>query len=141
MKKTLVLTLIITISITLLSPLCTTAANSSNYTGIKPYWTWLDIVESYLDISDSGLADVYVKAIAIHADRIKIVASLQRFNNGYWTELKSWTEDEDKPGVMLEGIWQVNRRYSYRLYSTIYLYSDGELKETVTDINNYGYFE
>ena len=104
-----------------------------------PYWNWTLITENILDISNTGQAKCHANIIT-KADRVEIVASLQQKNGSSWKTLKSWTKTENKSSAALSGGYYVEKNYYYRLKTTFFVYSSGELKETITDTYDYGYY-
>ena len=131
MKKILALILIM-VTVFIL-PLPAHAHNTMHESIIVPYWTWTDVIKNALDISDSGRADITAYIITSKADKLKIETNLQQKDGSSWTTLKTWTKTDDNSTTLVSGSYYVKRGYYYRLKTAFYVYSDGELKETIND--------
>lgn len=139
MKKILALLLMMVTAFIL--PLPAHADDMAHKSLIVPNWTWTDSIKNNLEISDSGFADITASIRASKADKLKIKANLQKKNGSSWTTLKSWTKTANASTATVSGSYHVKRGYCYRLKTKFYIYSNGELKETINDTYDYGYFE
>jgi hypothetical protein len=112
---------------------------------VDPRWSYFTTVVGDLDISSSGKATAMatVSANKSKVDKVKVTCNLQRFENGSWKTVKSWSEesDTDTPHiVMMEKTYYVVEGYSYRIEVKSKAYKDGALKESITSTFDYGFF-
>ena len=140
MKRACGLTLVM-ILVVITFPLLAYAQEVHPSSSIVPYWNWTLSIQNVLDISNTGRAKCQANIITNKADKVEIVADLQQKSGSSWKTLKSWTKTENKPSAALSGSYYVEKNYYYRLKTTFYVYSGGELKETITDTYNYGYYD
>lgn len=124
---------------TLIIPISVYARDIQQKSKNLPCWKWTDAVATQLDI-DSGRAEARATIMASKADKVKIVARLQQYNGGSWSTLKTWSKTREKPAAALSKVYYVKKGYSYRLYVTYYVYSKGNLKETIIDKDYCDYF-
>jgi len=122
-------------------PLPAHADDMAHKSLIVPNWKWADSIENKMNISDSGRAKITAYILASKADKLKIKANLQQKDDGSWITLKSWTKTANASTAAVSGSYHVKRGYCYRLKTKFYIYSNGELKETINDTYDYGYFE
>lgn len=139
MKKGILAILCFVLVVTLMVPKSAYARDAQLKSEILPCWKWTDTIATQLNISDSGRSEVRATVTSSKADGVKIIARLQQYDDRSWSTLKTWSKTEKKPAATLSGVHYVKRGYSYRLYVTYYIYSEGELKETIVDID-YGDF-
>ena len=72
---------------------------------VDPRWSYFTTVVGDLDISSSGKATAMatVSANKSKVDKVKVTCNLQRFENGSWKTVKSWSEesDTDTPHIVM----------------------------------------
>ncbi len=96
-------------------------------------WHTVDEVSASLRIS-GGRAYMTASISTYDADSVRILAYLQRYSNGTWTTIRSWSNDY----ASSSGVWVVNRYvssgYDYRLIVYYYAYENGSMVEATTMI-------
>ena len=94
-----------------------------------------------LSISSNGLASLsscaYVSSGS--SDTVYITMRLQRYSNGSWTTVKTWSGSGTRVCDVM-GEWYVYHGYSYRNYTTVTVYtSSGSFVESVS-VSNTKYY-
>lgn len=109
---------------------------------ISPRWNYLISMSADLDINSLGVANVDVYCIANKStiDSMKATIAVQRLENGSWKTVKSWSTSEDGSTINFNKNCAVYKNYSYRVKVTAKAYSNGSLKETVTQDFDFGYY-
>lgn len=97
---------------------------------VTPAWTYILDVWQVFDISSSGRAEIATLMDTKNGDTdsLKIVSNLQQLQNGSWTTIKSWTRTTEATLLTLEATWYVYKGYSYRLVTSYYAYSQGDVE-------------
>lgn len=86
--------------------------------------------ENRFSISKSGKATLSSVVIARNVDEIKINLYLQRYSDGAWRTVRSWSEIESGTSFVVEKDYYVTSGYAYRMVSYAYVYDGGELLES-----------
>lgn len=81
-------------------------------------------------ISSSGKARVESVLSARDCDKVKINMYLQRYQNGNWVSIKSWSDTRNSTSMLLSKEWYVASGYQYRMKSYGYVYNNGQLVES-----------
>jgi hypothetical protein len=92
-------------------------------------WTYLqDYVQSFY-ISSTGSASVYASTLGqTSASKVDVKAYLQKYENGSWTNIKSWDASANSYLVELDKTYYVAHG-TYRLYTIHTAYSSGGVPE------------
>lgn len=109
--------------------------NDLENTNIKPYFTNISVFVNTFEISTSGKASVSSYLTARNIDSLKIEVSLQQFNNGQWTSIKTWTETLSGMNGGLSGSYYVPKGNIYRVVSKGMVYENGLLVESTRNIS------
>lgn len=87
-----------------------------------------------LSISSNGLASLssHANVSSGSSDTVYITMKLQRYSNGSWTTVKTWSGSGTRACDVM-GDWYVYHGYSYRNYTTVTVYtSSGSFVESVS---------
>ena len=101
---------------------------------MAPCWTYIHVVTTGLEISSSGKASM-VSNIHCYDDSItKVVMNnyLQRYINGRWTTLKSWSKTTYDNDALWTKSYYVYKGYSYRLRTYFYAYNGSTIVESTS---------
>lgn len=88
-----------------------------------------------LSVDNLGNAKVssYVSGFCGITTRVKISAKLQKYVNGSWETLETFTGEKDSWCMSLIDSYKVSKGYTYRVQATVYAYSDSSSEvKTVT---------
>ena len=99
---------------------------------IQPQFTYISVFMNDFNIENNGKATIASSVTARNVDKIKINAYLQRYANGQWTTVKSWTITESGTIAVLDESWYVASGYQYRMVSYAYVYLNNQLLESTT---------
>lgn len=99
---------------------------------IQPRFTNIAAFTNKFDISSGGKATITSSVTATNVDKIKINAYLQRYANGQWTTVKSWTTTEYGTFAALGESYYVTSGYQYRMVSNAYVFLNNQLLESTT---------
>lgn len=102
---------------------------------IKPNFTYISIFTNDFEISVSGKASVSSYLSARNIDKLIIKVDLQRFMDGKWTTVKSWTESSNGINGGLSGSYYVLKGYIYRAISQGMVYKNGVLVESTSNVS------
>lgn len=92
-----------------------------------------------LDISSGGTATCSCSARASGCT-ISVAMKLQRYQNGSWTTLKTWSANQSSP-LSLSGTKTVASGYNYRVSATCSVYnSSGSFVESATTYSASKYY-
>ena len=132
LKKIIILALVLISVLGIWAPIAS-AASGNSYTSelLQPLWTYLYYVTDYFDIDASGKAimDSQMETYDGYVDNIKMNNYLQRYVNGTWTTVKSWSQSTDGTYAFWSGSYYVYEGYCYRLYTYYYAYNGSTLLE------------
>lgn len=103
--------------------------------GIVPYTMYIDDAQSRLSIS-SGKATVssYVEGRS-DVTKVKITAKLQKYENGKWKTIETFTKSSNGTIVTISGTYSVTKGYTYRVSNIVTAYC-GSASETKTITSN-----
>ena len=110
---------------------------------IAPRWSYVTAIDATLTISSGGTATVsgWGDAYTLGVDNVKPNASLQQLKNGSWSTITSWpVSSTTRSATLTKQTYPVAHGYSYRLNVTLEAYKGKTLLETVSQIDDYGYF-
>ncbi len=98
----------------------------------KPLMTYINEADTDIDIDGSGNVTVSASIYAYsNVDKVKIISRLQRYRNGKWRTVKSFTKSKKKNYASLEEEYSVSKGYYYRVKTTFIAY-DGYSNERKT---------
>lgn len=89
---------------------------------ISPYTLYIEDSRSDLTIS-SGQAQVSSHIMGrSDVTKVKIVARLQKYENGKWTTIKTYTKTSNSSFASLSETYSVTKGYTYRVSNTLTAY-------------------
>jgi membrane-bound lytic murein transglycosylase MltF len=103
-------------------------------------FTYITMFKNNFDISDSGKSSVATTLSSYNVDEVHLYGYLQQFTNGNWKTIKTWSSEASGISDGFSGSWYVASGYSYRYKSYAFLYIDGSLVESTSDISNAIYY-
>ena len=106
-------------------------------TEISPRMENINYFNAYLQINGSGNAEFNcnVRGYSGTTTRIEISAKLQKYVDGSWVTLKTFTKGTDSYSVSLNDSYKVSKGYTYRIRATVHAYSNSS-SETRTVLSN-----
>ena len=115
----------------------TVIASSEKYEEAGGRYARISIFSIDLTISPSDLSAPYSGVrLTYSTDTADMVMELQQLNGSKWTTIKSWSTSGNGY-FSLDKIWYVLPGYTYRTYTTVYVYnSSGKLLETAFATSN-----
>jgi hypothetical protein len=99
---------------------------------IRPSFTNISLFYNDFYITDQGKAFLTSSVDARNVDECKVRMDLQKYQNGRWTTVKSWSKTENGTFCGLGEAWYVMSGYQYRMVSYSYVYEKGSLLESTT---------
>ena len=97
----------------------------------QPMFTNVNSFINSFDIDSNGKSSVNSTLSIREADQAKIDVSLERYSNGSWSTVKTWTTTESSTIAYIMKEWYVAKGYFYRMRSTGYAIKNGVVLETV----------
>lgn len=88
--------------------------------GISPYYTGTATISASLSISTSGKATCTGKIHLYSSYTATLTVKLQRYENGYWSTVKSWSTSDS---TSLSKSYYVTSGYSYRVVTSASVYN------------------
>lgn len=136
LKRSILVALVGVISLSRVSSIYANSIGNVNKSGIvAPYMEYINNATVALKITTSGEAQVRSSIVGYSSsvDEVKIEATLQRYTNDTWNNLKTWTKTyNDYKGNMGE-TYQVSKGSTYRVVTKFTAYSSGKTEiQTVT---------
>lgn len=105
-------------------------------TDISPRMDCINRAIANLQINSSGKAELYCYAKGCSGiTRIEISAKLQRYVDGKWVTLETFTKNSNSYMASLNDSYQVSKGYTYRIRATVHARSDSS-SETRTVLSN-----
>lgn len=106
---------------------------SENVLANDPRYTNITRISSGLTISTLGRASCTGSSTLRYELDSTLTMVLQQFKNDRWTDIKEWSENYSGSGPkLMDKSWYVSKGYRYRMVTTIKIYEDGEVIETVS---------
>lgn len=142
-KRTKLITMMLVTCILVTNTTTVLAARKPD-TGISVQWSDVSTITSRMDIDSWGVATVSASGQAkasSSADSVEIVVNLQKYENGSWNTIKTWTDKKDVKFASIYENYAVARGYSYRLSITVNAYKGSRIIESASDTYNYGYYK
>lgn len=103
---------------------------------IQPRFSNITVFSVSFDITDSGKAMVESVLSARSCDEVKISMYLQRYENGTWVSLKHWSDTRSSTSMLLSKEWYVSQGYQYRMKAYGYVYNNGQVVESTSQVSN-----
>ena len=93
--------------------------------GITPFWSYTSSTVETLSISASGTATGTAKLTGYQGTTTKVITYLylERYANGSWSTVQSWSQTDDSYRATLQGTYNVSKGYKYRVKASYYAYS------------------
>lgn len=93
---------------------------------ISPQMEYIARAVASLTVDSSGNAIVtsHISGSQGITNRVKISAKLQRYVNGRWVTLETFTDEKDFWYMSLKDTYKVSKGYTYRVQANVYAYSD-----------------
>lgn len=124
--------LLFLLSILLILPLLTSATAAAEETSanqdfdVSIQYTYINLASTSLTISTSGTASVYGYVQKTPAgETIYLRSTLQRYSNGSWTNVKSWSKYSTSSSASILETYQVSNG-TYRVETYYYVSGDGD---------------
>jgi hypothetical protein len=95
----------------------------------------INVFISGFDITDNGKAEVSAYLDARNASSVKVKAYLQKYEDGRWKTIKSWSEEANDSSVGLGKSYYVASGYTYRMKYYGYVYDDSGLVEKTSNVS------
>lgn len=96
---------------------------------VSPMWTYIVDYQNTFSISSSGLATVYTTLNASSGNKVVITSSIQKYANGSWSSINSWTTTSYSGSGALYQTWNLASGYNYRMVSNGAVYQNSVLLE------------
>ena len=133
LKKFALSTLAILIILSLCIPIASASSDTTTNV-IKPMWTYLQLVHNGLQIDSSGLATMVseINCYTGTVNKVRMDNYLQRYINGSWTTLNSWSQTTYDTYDYWGTTYYVYQGYNYRLLTYFYAYNGNTLLESTS---------
>jgi len=86
---------------------------------ISPKFTYSNIFHHNFDVSTNGKSSLSVYLDAYSVDQMKVVASLQKYDNGNWRTIKRWSVKNNEDSAGLGKSYYITRSNLYGLKSYV----------------------
>jgi hypothetical protein len=117
------------------------AANAATDLIVQPYFTHINIATCGMDINSSGKASMSSTMIAYSSvDKVRLKNYLQRYDNGSWTTIKSWSQTTEGTRAFWSKTYYVNSGYYYRLKTYFYTYNGSTIIESTSATSSNVYY-
>ena len=100
--------------------LCVSALPTARASEIQPRYTYINTLATSITFDEDGYAVCYGKVIAMAVTPVKVVCKLQKYVNGAWLTLKTWTDTGTAMACVSEK-YRVASGSIYRVYTTGYI--------------------
>ena len=95
--------------------LLTTSVAASGNSAVQPRHTYINTVSASLTVNETtGTATCVATASAFTTPYVKVLCYLQRYQNGGWQTVKTWSNIDSITAVVDE-TWHVEYGYTYRV--------------------------
>ena len=143
-KKSLILSIVLIVMISMCIPVGVMAApeNTDTEPIMAPCWTYIHFVINGLEISSSGLASMVSEIDCYDGAVNKVVMNnyLQRYVNGSWTTLHSWSQTTPDNNDLWMEDYYVYKGYNYRMRTYFYAYQGSTLVESTSLTSGIQYY-
>jgi len=118
--------------------ICILTAGMGAFASVQ--WTHIDALGAGLTIGALGYTTCTATVeISNSTDTGTLYMYLQRYVNGSWTNVTSWSTS-GTVDLSLGGHYYVTSGYSYRVHAIAYIFTSGTLVETATQDSNSVYY-
>lgn len=123
MKKTIIILLLIGAFIMPTFAMEKGQGESDSDTGITLMFAYIYDFQASFDISSSGKAQMNAFLDGVSGDSSSIEARLQRYENGNWVTIQTFSASSNTPTCQMSRSYYVMSEYSYRTVYYAYVYS------------------
>lgn len=144
MKKRMRLITMILVACIFVANTTTVFAARRPDTGISPQWSDVSTIVSDMKVDSWGIATVSATGQAkasSSADSVEVILDLQKYENGSWNTIKTWTDKKDVKFATVVERYAIAKGYSYQLNITVNAYKGNTIIETASDIYYYGLYK
>lgn len=144
MKKRMRLITMILVACIFVANTTTVFAARKPNTGISVQWSDVSTILSEMTVDSWGVATVSASGQAkssSSADSVELIVDLQKYENGSWNTIKTWTDKKDVKFAAIYEKYAIAKGYSYRLNITVNAYKGNSIIETASDIYYYGLYK
>lgn len=138
LKRMLILTIVLGLMLSIGSPVVAANENPMERienvkTIIAPMSVLIDSTYTNLSVSPSGTATAYGYITGTYGlvDQVLIYLYLEKYINGYWTIIASWSQNYNSYFGSLVRTASVPSGYNYRARASYYAYSGSNSEHTV----------
>ena len=142
MKRSIIslIALILLLSNLLVVPASAAEPAAENTSAITPRFVNIELMSASIDVNSSGKASCYSYVDTANSTyKIYVSMSLQRYVDGYWTNVKTWNSS-GTGAVTLDKSYYVTSGYYYRTAMSATVYTSGGSfveSEDITSQNDY----
>lgn len=98
---------------------------------IQPCWTYISTITNWMGIDSSGKASMISNIDAYDGvDQVTMYNYLQKYVNGVWVNVKSWSSGYWGSSGFWGQTWYVAHGYTYRLRTYFYAYNGSDCEST-----------
>lgn len=108
---------------------------------VSPQMECIDRANAHLSIDSNGNAIItsYVSGLCGIINHVKTSAKLQRYVDGNWVTVKTFTAEKDSWSMSTEDTYKVSKGYTYRVQANVYAYSDTSSEMRIVTSNEVHY--
>lgn len=106
----------------------------------QPMYSNVNSFINNFEIDSQGKSSVYSNLSVRDADQARVDVYLERYTNGSWSTIKTWTTTENSTIAYIMKDWYVAKGYFYRMRSTGYAIKNGVVQETIYYISTSIYY-
>lgn len=132
--------LVLLLSSILVIPASAAEPTSDNSSAVAPRFVDISLMSASIDVNSSGKASCYSYVDTANSTyKIYVSMSLQRYVDGYWTNVKTWNSS-GTGDVTLDKSYYVTPGYYYRTAMAATVYTSGGSfveSEDITSQNDY----
>lgn len=107
---------------------------------VKPMFTNINVFINSFHIFEDGRACVSSYLEIRDADMAAISVYLERYSNGTWSEVHSWSNSSYTFYTTVDGAYYVPSGYSYRMRSHGFAYKNGSIVEMTSYYSSSEYY-
>lgn len=101
--------------------------------GFSARFTNIHSFTTYFDVNSSGKCTIAASLQGYNGSNSKVVAKLQKYSNGTWSTIKTFTDTHSSPDCTLSHSYYVTSGYSYRVVFYGYVYNGQILLDHTTN--------
>lgn len=102
---------------------------------VQPMFVNINSFLNSYDILDGGVITTYSSLSVMHSTTAKITLYIEKYMNGYWGTIASWTVTSDDGEATMSHDYTVTGG-TYRIHSYGYAMTDGKIDEMTTYTSN-----